>query len=313
MPHLQQTNKAMLETPTKQMAPSATNGGAAVHATPTAASVASFSSMPPLVHTPSTKNRQHPPPSSALTVKDDDDGDADTVTSSRLGRREGRDGGGASGASSSANHSDRDGDDPDAPIKIPSAPAVEEEECCLADILLQMIRNYLNGGPLVGKIGREDLMAAVSMCLSHSTPLVIGPRRSIGIIPLVHLFPHRPHRQREVSYAAHKRGRHADDEGLCLRCGASRPLNVRSHQCSSHVASVWEGGGVLAHVAAQLWHRSQGVSPNVGCCGCLSDYVGGDFGRTAKGCFLLILVVIYEIFVALPKLFLRVPLNFHVY
>ena len=81
---------------------------------------------------------------------------------------------------------DASGFDADASSSLPR----EEEECCLADILLQMIRNYLNGGPLVGKLDRADLMAAVSMCLSHSTPLVIGPRRSIGIVPLVHLFPH---------------------------------------------------------------------------------------------------------------------------
>ncbi|ORC93713.1 putative trans-sialidase [Trypanosoma theileri] len=60
----------------------------------------------------------------------------------------------------------------------------------LADVLLQMIRNYINGGPLVGKLDRTELRWAVSVCLSHSTPLVIASARSIGVIPLVHLFPH---------------------------------------------------------------------------------------------------------------------------
>ncbi|KAH8613677.1 hypothetical protein ERJ75_000705700 [Trypanosoma vivax] len=60
----------------------------------------------------------------------------------------------------------------------------------LADVLLQMIRNYINGGPLVGKVDRTVLRWAVSVSLSHSTPLVIAAERSIGIIPMVHLFPH---------------------------------------------------------------------------------------------------------------------------
>lgn len=63
-------------------------------------------------------------------------------------------------------------------------------EPCLADVLLQMIRNYINGGPLVNKVTRQELQWAVSLCLSHSTPLSIGAVKSIGIIPMVHLFPH---------------------------------------------------------------------------------------------------------------------------
>jgi len=66
----------------------------------------------------------------------------------------------------------------------------DPNEPCLADVLLQMIRNYINGGPLVNKVTRERLQWAVSVCLSHSTPLSIGANKSIGIIPVVHLFPH---------------------------------------------------------------------------------------------------------------------------
>lgn len=66
----------------------------------------------------------------------------------------------------------------------------DPNEPCLADILLQMIRNYINGGPLVNKVPLDDLRWAVSVSLSHSTPLSIGAVRSIGIVPVVHLFPH---------------------------------------------------------------------------------------------------------------------------
>ncbi|KAG5494044.1 hypothetical protein JKF63_01878 [Porcisia hertigi] len=83
--------------------------------------------------------------------------------------------------------------------KVPTlqnAPYFDEEvvfdshETCLADVLLQMIRNYINGGPLVNKVPLHDLRWAVSVSLSHSTPLSIGAVRSIGIVPVVHLFPH---------------------------------------------------------------------------------------------------------------------------
>eukprot|EP00164_Ancoracysta_twista_P010835 GFYU01016484.1.p1 GENE.GFYU01016484.1~~GFYU01016484.1.p1 ORF type:complete len:226 (-),score=12.98 GFYU01016484.1:34-690(-) len=66
----------------------------------------------------------------------------------------------------------------------------EEHRASLADVVLQMIRNYIQGGPLTNKVDPAELMWAVSVCLSHSTPLVIGDRRSIGIVPIVHLFPH---------------------------------------------------------------------------------------------------------------------------
>ncbi|CAD2214892.1 hypothetical protein, conserved [Angomonas deanei] len=66
----------------------------------------------------------------------------------------------------------------------------DPDEPCLADVLLQMIRNYVNGGPLVNRVSRQELLWAVSVCLSHSTPLTVGTTPSIGIIPMVHLFPH---------------------------------------------------------------------------------------------------------------------------
>ncbi|ESL10229.1 hypothetical protein TRSC58_02041 [Trypanosoma rangeli SC58] len=67
---------------------------------------------------------------------------------------------------------------------------LDSEATGLADVLLQMIRNYINGGPLVGKLDHAERRWAVSVCLSHSTPLVIASIRSIGMIPIVHLFPH---------------------------------------------------------------------------------------------------------------------------
>ena len=60
----------------------------------------------------------------------------------------------------------------------------------LAAVFLQMVHNYIQAGPLTGKVERDMLLWAVSVCLSHSTPLEIAGRRSIGIVPLLHLFPH---------------------------------------------------------------------------------------------------------------------------
>lgn len=61
----------------------------------------------------------------------------------------------------------------------------------LADVLLQMIRNYIKAGPLVNKVPTDDLRWILSVCLAHSTPMSLGKNSaSIGIIPLVHLFPH---------------------------------------------------------------------------------------------------------------------------
>lgn len=65
-----------------------------------------------------------------------------------------------------------------------------KDDTALADVLLQMIRNYIAGGPLVGRIERDVLQWAVSLCMSHSTPLAMGSTKSIGIVPLVHLLPH---------------------------------------------------------------------------------------------------------------------------
>ncbi|CCW60711.1 unnamed protein product [Phytomonas sp. EM1] len=79
---------------------------------------------------------------------------------------------------------------------LQNAPYFEDDvvfnpaEPCLADVLLQMIRNYIRGGPLVNKIPMQELQWAVSICLSHSTPLCIDSVRSIGILPMIHTFPH---------------------------------------------------------------------------------------------------------------------------
>ncbi|CCW66480.1 unnamed protein product [Phytomonas sp. Hart1] len=79
---------------------------------------------------------------------------------------------------------------------LQNAPYFEDDvvfspvEPCLADVLLQMIRNYIRGGPLVNKIPMQELQWAVSICLSHSTPLCIDSVRSIGILPIIHAFPH---------------------------------------------------------------------------------------------------------------------------
>jgi hypothetical protein len=63
-------------------------------------------------------------------------------------------------------------------------------ETSMADVFLQMVLNYVQSGPLTGKVVRDELNWAVSVCLSHSTPLSIGGRASIGIVPVVHLLPH---------------------------------------------------------------------------------------------------------------------------
>ena len=61
---------------------------------------------------------------------------------------------------------------------------------CLADVLLQMLHNYIQSGPLTGRVSRDELCWAISISLSHSTPLAIGTKKSIGIVPVLHMFPH---------------------------------------------------------------------------------------------------------------------------
>jgi hypothetical protein len=67
----------------------------------------------------------------------------------------------------------------------------DRNETCLADVVLQMVRNFINAGPLSGKVSRQELLWATSVAMSHSTPLSFGTRSpSIGILPLIHMFPH---------------------------------------------------------------------------------------------------------------------------
>lgn len=80
---------------------------------------------------------------------------------------------------------------------VRNAPYLEEStvfdpsQSCIADVLLQMLHNYIQAGPFTGRVTREELCWAISIGLSHSTPLKIGRDvSSIGIIPLVHLFAH---------------------------------------------------------------------------------------------------------------------------
>ena len=67
----------------------------------------------------------------------------------------------------------------------------DRNDTCLADVVLQMINNFISSGPLTGKVSRPELCWAISLSLSHSTPMAFASKApSIGIIPLVHLFPH---------------------------------------------------------------------------------------------------------------------------
>lgn len=63
-------------------------------------------------------------------------------------------------------------------------------ETCLAEVVLQMVHNFVQSGPLTGKVERDLLNWAVSVSMSHSTPLAIAGRRTIGIVPVLHLFRH---------------------------------------------------------------------------------------------------------------------------
>ena len=60
----------------------------------------------------------------------------------------------------------------------------------LVAVCHQMLHNYIHSGPLTGKVDIDELKWAVSVALSHSTPLRIGPRHGIGVVPLLHLLPH---------------------------------------------------------------------------------------------------------------------------
>ncbi|KPA82398.1 hypothetical protein ABB37_03474 [Leptomonas pyrrhocoris] len=144
----------------------------------------------------------------------------------------------------------------------------------LADILLQMIRNYVNGGPLVNKVPPDDLRWAVSLSLSHSTPLSIGAVRSIGIVPVVHLFPHggtatntyivaRTARDRcaEKMNAFFRHTFHYDFQaqaaGKWIFVVPERALKAGEEICLQAMAPVCEKDSE----AAQMWRLSCGTAP----------------------------------------------------
>jgi hypothetical protein len=150
----------------------------------------------------------------------------------------------------------------------------DPSEPCLADILLQMIRNYINGGPLVNKVPQDELRWAVSVSLSHSTPLSIGAVRSIGIVPFVHLFPHggkatnayvvtrtsRDHCAEKLN-CFFRRTFHYDfqgqAEGRWIFVVPERPLKAGEEICLQAMAPVCEKDSE----AEQMWRLSCGTAP----------------------------------------------------
>ncbi|KAG5468360.1 hypothetical protein LSCM1_02340 [Leishmania martiniquensis] len=165
-------------------------------------------------------------------------------------------------------------------LTLQNAPYFEEDvvfdsnETCLADVLLQMIRNYVNGGPLVNKVPLHELRWAVSVSLSHSTPLSIGAVRSIGIVPLVHLFPHggtatnayvitRTSREKcAEKMAAFFRKRFGFDfrgqaNGRWIYVTPDRPLKAGEEICLQAMAPVCEKDSE----AEQMWRLSCGTVP----------------------------------------------------
>ncbi|SCU67560.1 uncharacterized protein TEOVI_000809400 [Trypanosoma equiperdum] len=151
---------------------------------------------------------------------------------------------------------------------------LDAEATGLADVLLQMIRNYINGGPLVGKVDRAQLRWAVSICLSHSTPLVIGATRSIGIIPMVHLFPHggkntnslvvaRTSQQSSATRMAAYFARHHQYDFMCEQDGKwiyvvpARALRAGEEICMQTMAPVCGKDSE----AEKMWRLSCGTPP----------------------------------------------------
>lgn len=147
-------------------------------------------------------------------------------------------------------------------------------EPCLADVLLQMIRNYINGGPLVNKVPPDDLRWAVSVSLSHSTPLSIGAVRSIGIVPVVHLFPHGGTATNAYVVARTSRDRCAEKMNTFFRqtfhynfesqgqvrwifVVPERSLKAGEEICLQAMAPVCEKDSE----AAQMWRLSCGTAP----------------------------------------------------
>lgn len=150
----------------------------------------------------------------------------------------------------------------------------DPNETCLADVLLQMIRNYVNGGPLVNKVPLHVLRWAVSVSLSHSTPLSIGAVRSIGIVPLVHLFPHGGTATNAYAVARTSRERCAEKmnaffretfgydfqgqaDGKWIYVLPVRALRAGEEICLQAMAPVCEKDSE----AAQMWRLSCGTAP----------------------------------------------------
>ncbi|EPY26938.1 hypothetical protein STCU_06003 [Strigomonas culicis] len=164
---------------------------------------------------------------------------------------------------------------------IPNAPYFDEsvvfdaEEPCLADVLLQMIRNYINGGPLVNKLSRDELQWAVSVCLSHATPLQIHTLQSIGIIPLVHLFPHGGTQTNSYVIARNAREKSAakmaaffrdtfgydfsaQHSGRWIYVVCDRELRAGDEVCLQAMAPVCDRDSE----AEQMWRLSCGTAPS---------------------------------------------------
>ncbi|KAK7196276.1 hypothetical protein NESM_000563500 [Novymonas esmeraldas] len=150
----------------------------------------------------------------------------------------------------------------------------DASETCLADVLLQMIRNYINGGPLVNKVPLHELRWAVSVSLSHSTPLSVGAVRSIGIVPVVHLFPHGGTATNAYVVARTSRDRCAEKMAMFFRdrfgydfsgqaagrwlyVVPERPLKAGETVCLQAMAPVCEKDSE----AAQMWRLSCGTVP----------------------------------------------------
>jgi hypothetical protein len=129
----------------------------------------------------------------------------------------------------------------------------------LAEVFLQMVHNYVQAGPLTGKVERDMLNWAVSVSLSHSTPLTIAGRKSIGIVPVLHLFPHG---NADVNAVPVTRGARAADGARLRRlfrqqCSAMPLSDSEEYVYLVTTRALAAGSTVAVQAMAPVCHRSE--------------------------------------------------------
>ena len=159
-----------------------------------------------------------------------------------------------------------------APYIETSAFSTTSDEPSMAEVSHQMIHNYIQSGPLTGKVDRNELLSALSLSLSHSTALKIGDAAALGIIPLVHMLPHGEHELNAVLMASPSTARENDavhayfKEHCPVTGGFSRDTQyiyviATQHIEAGHQIATQPMAPACGVDAADMWKLASGAPP----------------------------------------------------